>query len=82
MYKDFLEIKSKCNYTTLIDIQPSFSLQVRRILMKIRTCMSKYSVHISALKLDSKAQDMPRITYNEFRFEITPDPIPETEKVL
>ena len=82
MFKDFLEIKSKCNYPALIDIQPSFSLQVRRILMRIRTCMSKYSFHISALKPDSKSQDMPRITYNELRFEITPDPLTETEKVL
>ena len=81
IYKEFQEIKTKANFNVLIECPISLSLRIRRIMMKIRTCMSKYSLHIAALKPDSKSQDMPRMTYNELRFDITPDPQAEIEKV-
>ena len=44
--------------------------------------MTKYSIHIAALKPDSKATEMPRVTYNELRFDILVDAQTETEKVI
>lgn len=82
MFKDFLEIRGKHNFSVLNDCQISFSLRLRRLLMKIRTCISKYSIHIAALKPDSKFEEMPRVTYNEIRFDIMLDPQLETEKVV
>ena len=39
--------------------------------MKIRTCMGRYQAHILALKPDNKSSEMPRITFNEYKFDIT-----------
>lgn len=53
-----LEVKS-------ID-KPS-SLEIRRRLMTIRSCIARYAKHIDAFRPDTKLQEMPRVNYNETR---------------
>jgi hypothetical protein len=81
MHQEFLNVKGKNDFISLLDCPISLSLRVRRVLMKIRTCMSKYSSHIAGLKPDSKAQDIPRVSYNELRFDVLLDVQTEAEKV-
>lgn len=52
--------------------------------MKIRTCMGRYQSHILALKPDNKSSEMPRVTYNEYKFDITVenDQIEKVKKVF
>lgn len=80
LYKKFIEIKESSDHSPFYS-DPSFSLKVRQILNRIRTCISKYSKHISALKPDAKAQEMPRVSYNELKFDISVD-AQEAEKVI
>lgn len=39
--------------------------------MSLRSCMGRYSKHIEALKPDSKATEMKRISYSEDQWDIT-----------
>ena len=38
--------------------------------MILRTCIFRYQYHIEALKPDAKVNEMPRVSYNELKFEI------------
>ena len=59
----------------------SLSLEVRKLLMALRTCTTRYAFHIEAIRSDTKVADLPRITYNEEKFELTLDQA-ENEQVL
>jgi GTP1/Obg family GTP-binding protein len=41
------------------------TLDIRRRLMEIRSCIGRYAKHIEALRADAKISEMPRINYNE-----------------
>ena len=49
--------------------------------MAVRTCMSRYALHIDAL--NKQVLDMPRVSYNEQKFDflLTPEEV-EKDKVL
>jgi Mg/Co/Ni transporter MgtE len=49
-------------------------MKIRRILMEIRTQISRYSLHIDCIKPDSKVVDMIRVTYLELKFDCCIDP--------
>jgi len=54
-------------------MKPTFSLQMRKILMSLRSCIARYAAHIEALKPTQPVGDMPRITYNEEKFDLIPE---------
>ena len=72
LYESFkLEISKPDSETLSMEKNKTLSIRIRRIMMKIRTCMGRYQSHILALKPDNKSTEMPRVTYNEYKFDIT-----------
>ena len=72
LYDSFkLEINKPESETLSLEKNKTLSIRIRRITMKIRTCMGRYQAHILALKPDNKSSEMPRITFNEYKFDIT-----------
>jgi len=49
---------------------PSFSVNVRKNLMAVRSCIARYAIHVDAIKKDCPVEAMPRITFNEERLGI------------
>mgnify|MGYP000979653902 FL=1 len=70
-YKEF---KQKVSSDTYILKEPPLSIEIREILMTLRTCMARYALHIEGLKPDSKVGDMPRVTYKEERLNMLLEP--------
>lgn len=64
----------KENFQLYAKMTPSFTLQLRRLLMSLLTCIRRYATHIEALKPDARIQDMPRITYLETKFDTVLEP--------
>jgi hypothetical protein len=53
-----------------LDQKSQLSLEIRKILMTLRTCMERYGNHIEAFKEDNKMTEMIRVTYIEEILEI------------
>lgn len=44
-------------------------MNIRRTMMILRTCMLRYATHIEALMSTCPVIEMPRVTYDENRFD-------------
>ena len=55
-------------------LDPSFALRIRRTLMILRSCIHRYALHIEALVPNCPIMEMPRVTYDENRFDSVIDP--------
>ncbi|CAD8079070.1 unnamed protein product [Paramecium primaurelia] len=51
------------------NLEPSFSIKIRKILSGTLICIKRYANHIEALKPDNKVVDMPRTTWKENKFD-------------
>jgi hypothetical protein len=60
---------------------PSLPLQIRKIMMTVRACIARYAIHIEALKPTCPVGEMPRVSYNEEKFDLVMDE-KELEEVI
>ncbi|CAK83011.1 unnamed protein product (macronuclear) [Paramecium tetraurelia] len=67
--KDLYELFKKKQGDYFANLDPSFSIKIRKILSGILVCIKRYATHIEALKPDNKVVDMPRITWKENKFD-------------
>eukprot|EP00828_Plagiopyla_frontata_P008784 TRINITY_DN1444_c0_g1_i4.p1 TRINITY_DN1444_c0_g1~~TRINITY_DN1444_c0_g1_i4.p1 ORF type:complete len:1308 (+),score=255.89 TRINITY_DN1444_c0_g1_i4:1080-5003(+) len=67
LYEKFQNSLTNQDYESNVTL----SQQIRKLLMIIRTCIFRYQYHIEALKPDAKVTEMPRVSYNELKFEIS-----------
>ena len=63
-------LKSRYLYSIICNRNVTLSAEIRKVLMILRTCIFRYQNHIEALKPEAKVGEMPRISYNELKFEI------------
>lgn len=72
--------KKATDYIYFKNLAPSFSLRIRKILMTLRSCILRYSIHIEALNSTCPVLEMPRVTYDEEKFDSIIEPS-ETDEV-
>ncbi|KRX00539.1 hypothetical protein PPERSA_04560 [Pseudocohnilembus persalinus] len=69
-YDEYQETKQNLDIYLDNQDKKQFARRVEETLIALRACIGRYQIHIQALKEDSKAQEMVRVSFDEQKWDI------------